>query len=144
MTQRLLQFARSRHGVAAVVLLVSLVTITCAIRALLDDGSVATTQRITCIDATDGRTFTVRITPGLHFPVRAPSGNDTGFPAEACYWNADGTTRTEPVYVLLNPYRGVDAPTYCHDCGRLVVVQNPQPVPGLSPPPKKSAGAAAR
>jgi hypothetical protein len=60
---------------------------------------------------------------------------NTGYPAEACYWTADGGTKTEPTWVLMNAVLGKPGPTFCPDCGRLVVARNPMPGPGVKPPP---------
>jgi hypothetical protein len=65
------------------------------------------------------------------------SGKKTGVPAEACYWTADGGTKKTPTWVLLNELAGKPGPTFCPDCGRLVVGHNPAPVPGAKVPPKK-------
>jgi hypothetical protein len=67
----------------------------------------------------------------------APSGKKVGYPAELCYWTADGKLRSEPVPVLLNEYRGQKGPTFCPDCGRLVRPQQSQPYPNAKPPPLK-------
>ena len=58
-------------------------------------------------------------------------------PAEACYWTKDGKPKQEPTYVLLNMYKGSDEPTFCPDCGRLVVGHNPAARAGMTPPPTK-------
>lgn len=71
-------------------------------------------------------------------PIHSPfSGKNTGVPAEACYWTADGQTKKEPTWVLLNELAGKAGPTFCPDCGRLVVGHNPPPGPGVKPPPTR-------
>ena len=70
-------------------------------------------------------------------PAKAPSGGNTGYPSEKCYWTKDGKIKTEPTYVLLNIYKNSSEPTFCPDCGRLVVSHNPAPVAGRSAPPTK-------
>ena len=57
------------------------------------------------------------------------TGNATLYPAEPCYWTADGGVTREPTLVLLNMYRGGDpyAPTICPGCGREVIYMNPPP-----------------
>jgi len=83
-----------------------------------------------------GKPFRHQIKMGESLPIESPySGKKTGVPAEACYWNADGTTRKEPVWVLLNQWIHKPGPTFCPDCGRLVVGHNPPPGPGARPPP---------
>ena len=57
------------------------------------------------------------------------SGKKTGVPAEACYWTADGGTKKNPTWVLLNELAGKPGPTFCPDCNRLVVGHNPAPGP---------------
>jgi len=86
------------------------------------------------VDAETLKPFKVNLR-GATIPALAPSGKKTGYPAELCYWTADGKTKTEPTPVLLNEYKGSNAPTYCPDCGRLVVGQNPVPGPTSKPPP---------
>jgi hypothetical protein len=63
------------------------------------------------------------------------SGKNTGMPAEACYWTADGKAKKEPTWVLLKEYVNEAGPTFCPDCGRLVVGHNPAPGPGVRVPP---------
>jgi hypothetical protein len=83
-----------------------------------------------------GKSFRVALKAGMGIPVHSPySGKDTGYPAEECYWNADGSTRKEPTYVLLNEAQGKPGPTFCPECGRLVRGHNPAPQPGMHPPP---------
>ena len=87
------------------------------------------------IDAQTGKPFAHAVRPGETIPVESPSGARSGYPAEACYWTADGKPKETPTYVLLNIYTGNRAPTFCSDCGRLVVGHNPHPHPGTKPPP---------
>jgi hypothetical protein len=83
-----------------------------------------------------GKAFKHRNVLGESVPVMSPySGTNTGYPAEACYWTADGGTKTEPTWVILNQVLGKRGPTFCPDCGRLVVAHNPPPGPGVRPPP---------
>ncbi|MDB5323672.1 MAG: hypothetical protein JWN40_5303 [Phycisphaerales bacterium] len=71
-------------------------------------------------------------------PILSPhSGKKTGVPAEACYWTADGGTKKSPTWVLLNELAGKSGPTFCTDCGRLVVGHNPSPAAGAKLPPKQ-------
>ena len=87
------------------------------------------------IDAKTGKPFEATLKPGMPFPLSAPSGGNTGYPAEACYWTKDGKTKDIPTYVLLNSYAGKPEPTFCPDCGRLVRGHNPRPVEGMTAPP---------
>ncbi|HET6248149.1 MAG TPA: hypothetical protein VFE47_10670 [Tepidisphaeraceae bacterium] len=83
-----------------------------------------------------GKPFRHKNEIGETIPILSPfSGKNTGIPAEACYWTADGGTKTEPTWVLLNSAVGKSEPTFCPDCGRLVVGHNPRPGEGVSPPP---------
>ena len=85
-----------------------------------------------------GKTFDHSIKLGESLPVESPySGEKTGYPAEACYWTADGRTKSDPTYVLLNDYAGKSGPTFCPDCGRLVTPLNQAPQPGSKPPPTR-------
>jgi len=90
------------------------------------------------IDATTGSSFKMELKSGMKVPIRAPSGKDTGYPAELCYWTKDGKIRDKPYPVLLNTWVSKPGPTFCPDCGRLVVAHNPRPGPGASPPPTEA------
>jgi hypothetical protein len=96
----------------------------------------ATAPMFICTET--GQTFRHELKVGESLPVYSPySQKNTGVPAVACYWNPDGTIKTDPTWVLLNDYipgkSGV--PTFCPYCGRLVVPRNPDPAPGTKPPP---------
>ena len=80
--------------------------------------------------------FQVEMKAGMIFPIKAPGGGD-GYPAETCYWTADGKIKDQPTYVLLNQWIHKAGPTFCPDCGRLVVPHNPDPVAGDPPPPTR-------
>lgn len=68
------------------------------------------------------------VEPGTGAPFSNPeTGEDTLYPAEECWWTEDGLVRTEPIYVLVKRNMGVDEPTYCPDCGRLVTPHNAFP-----------------
>ncbi len=87
----------------------------------------------TLIDAETGTVFEHMPVPaGAPLPLEHPeTGRTTLYPAERCHWNADGTAKLEPTYVLLNSYVGSDEPTACPDCGRDVVAHNPLPPDAL-------------
>jgi hypothetical protein len=88
------------------------------------------------IDAENGKTFRHEISVGDTIPVVSPfSGKPTGYEAEACFWTKDGKAKTQPTWVLLNTHKGKPEPTFCPDCGRLVVPLNPAPGEGQKPPP---------
>lgn len=89
------------------------------------------------VDATTGLGFRHELELGETIPVEAPSGGKTGYPAELCYWTKDGQPKSDPTPVLLNSYIGKPGPTFCPDCGRLVVPRNPMAMPGMRPPPTR-------
>lgn len=75
---------------------------------------------------------------GKPVPIYSPySGKETGYPAELCYWTADGKVKDDPTPVLLNSAVGKLEPTFCPDCGRLVVGLNPRAGPNLRPAPTR-------
>lgn len=85
-----------------------------------------------------GKTFEYTLKVGDKLPVQSPhSGEKTGYPAEACFWTADGGIKKEPTWVLLNQYAGKPGPTYCPDCGRIVTALNQPAMQGMKPPAKK-------
>lgn len=94
------------------------------------------------IDAETGEVFYRTLRPGDTMPVEAPSGKRTGYEAERCYWTADGKPKTEPTFVLLNEAQDKPGPTYCPDCKRRVVAQNPAPLTDDAAPPPTEAEAA--
>ena len=89
------------------------------------------------IDADTGKPFEYELRAGDRIPVKAPSGKESGYPAELCFWTKDGKPKTEPTVVLLNESIGKNEPTFCPDCGRLVVGHNPRPGPNSKAPPTK-------
>lgn len=78
------------------------------------------------------------IRPGQPTPTTSPAGLPA-YPAELCFWTAEGHPKSSPTYVLLNAYQGNPAPTYCPDCNRLVLPNNPPPLPQQPAPPKHPA-----
>jgi hypothetical protein len=90
------------------------------------------------VDIKTGKPFRKELKAGMRLPIDAPSGEKTGYLAELCFWNADGSQRKDPFAVVPNSALGKPEPTFCPDCGRLVVVHNPAPSgPDSKPPPKK-------
>ena len=104
-------------------------------------GSAAHSANRIFIDARSGEQFNYRLSKEEMLPVPSPhsGGERVGYEAEPCYWNADGSYKSEPTWVLprvkADPQAG---PTFCHDCGRLVVPRNPEPFPGAKPPPTQA------
>lgn len=83
------------------------------------------------ICAETGKTFKHKPIPGETLPILSPFSNKkTAYPAEKCYWTRDGKAKLIPTYILLNEHIGVNEPTICPDCGRIVVDHNPMPPKG--------------
>jgi len=100
------------------------------------EGEDFSTHRV-FVDASTNppKPFNVVIKPGMKIPCEAPSGKETGYPAELCYWTKDGKIKKDPTAVLLNETVGKTGPTFCPDCGRLVIGHNPMPKQGDPPAP---------
>jgi hypothetical protein len=94
------------------------------------------------VDIKTGQAFPHELKAGDAVPIQAPTGGLTGYPSEACYWTADGKVKKDPSYVVLNETIGKDGPTFCSDCGRLVVGHNPSPIDrhNVAPPTKAEMG----
>jgi hypothetical protein len=93
-------------------------------------------NNVTYVCSETGKAFKHRNVVGEEMPILSPySGRNTGYPAESCYWTADGHVKTEPTWVILNQVLGKTGPTFCPDCGRLVIGHNPPAVDGAKPPP---------
>src|SRR5690242_2209409 len=58
----------------------------------------------TFMDAKTMKPFTYDLKIGDTIPVKAPSGDKSGYPAELCYWTKDGKPKQDPTAVLLNEY----------------------------------------
>ncbi len=106
------------------------------------DDLKALTDKRTMIDAVTGETFVdMRLPDGAPIPYTNPkTGGANLYPAEMCFWNADGTARLEPSYVLLNEFKSETGPTICPDCGRRVVAHNPLPPDNLLVDAAEAAG----
>lgn len=87
----------------------------------------------------DGKAFTHELKIGAPSVPTLPSGKQA-FPAELCFWTKDGKPKDRPTPVLLNSYVNKPGPTFCPDCDRLVVGQNPSPAgdPNMTPPPTRA------
>ena len=138
MVQGVREFLDSKAGkvVSVGLLVVALGAIAVSVKANFgqSDAAAISTDR-TFIDATTGKPFKHSLSPGEKIPVKAPSGGNTGYSAESCYWTKDGQKKDDPTWVLLNETIGKRGPTFCPDCGRLVVGHNPGALPGIKPPP---------
>lgn len=129
---------KSRMGQVAAVLLV-LIACTAAffsIKSMFGSPTVSAERDRIFICSQTGKSFTHELQIGETIPVYSPySGTNTGYPAELCYWTKDGKPKDDPTPVLLNTWIHKPEPTFCPDCGRLVVLDNPAPLPGSKPPP---------
>jgi hypothetical protein len=90
------------------------------------------------IDAQTGQPFPHELTVGDMIPIPAPSGGNTGYPAERCNWTADGKPGEKITYVLMNEWVKKSGPTYCPDCKRRVIANNPLAEPGMKAPPTEA------
>ncbi len=139
------EFLKSRGGqVGAVILAAAAVCFfVFAIRGFFKSGTPDDAYYTTYICTETGKSFRHRNEIGETIPILSPfSGKNTGIPAEACYWTADGVAKADPTWVLLNEAVGKSGPTFCPDCGRLVVGHNPRPREGRRPPPTQAEYAA--
>ncbi len=109
-----------------------------ALRSSLGDPNVDAANNRFFVDAETGKPFPYELKLGDEVPVLAPSGNKTGYPAEACFWTKEGQPKTTPTYVILNESLGKSGPTFCPDCNRLVVGYNPTPGPDTKVPPTQA------
>jgi hypothetical protein len=91
------------------------------------------------VDSDSGKTYYLTIKVGMATcpAINPDTGKPTLYMPEVCYWNADGTTKTTPTYVILNSALGKPGPTFCPDCGRLVIENNPAPGGGQPPMTKQ-------
>jgi hypothetical protein len=125
--------------VAGVLLVVAAVVVFFALRNAVGPSEAARlANERWYIDSATGKPFRVTLRAGMEDPIEAPSGGRTGFPAELCFWTKDGQAKADPTPVLLNAAVGKPGPTFCPDCGRLVVGHNPAPGPGVKPPPTEA------
>jgi len=138
-SERFREFLETSAGkvTAAAIILVAGAMIYYSVRSNFgptDAGRMASDRMF--IDAKTGKSFWYTLKKGDKIPVYSKSsGENAGYPAEMCYWNKDGTIRKEGFPVLLNTYKGEPEPTFCPDCGRLVVGHNPPAAVGRKAPP---------
>lgn len=137
---KLKQFLNSTPGkiTGGLVMVAGLVTAVWAVRSSLVDPHVDAANNRFFVDAETGKAFPYELKLGDEVPVPAPSGKNTGYPAEACFWTAEGQPKTTPTYVILNESLGKTGPTFCPDCNRLVVGYNPPPGPDSKAPPTQA------
>ena len=137
MLEKLREFFRSPAGmaVAGVVVLIGLYFAVSAVRGISTSEAEQLSANRAFIDVKTGKPYRYEVKPGTSIPAPAPSGGNTGYPAELCYWTKDGKEKKDPTFVLLNTFKGNKEPTFCPDCGRLVVPHNPRPGPDVKVPP---------
>jgi hypothetical protein len=122
----------------AVIALIGLIWVGISVHNFFSPPGMAAMYRVAFICSQTGKVFDHEPERGERIPVYSPySGGNTGYPAEFCYWTADGQIKSDPTPVLLNSWIGKAGPTFCPDCGRLVVMHNPRPRPGDRPPPTR-------
>jgi hypothetical protein len=141
MANSLRRFFEGTAGqITAIVAIVVGVTVCIwSIRANLGSDLVDLSKSRRYVDSRTGQSFVLSISDVTPPPVKSPyTGEKTGYPAEACYWTKDGKIKSDPTYVLLKQYMNLPGPTFCPDCGRLVVPGNPAPLPGQRPPPTEA------
>jgi hypothetical protein len=142
MIEKFQDFLRGPFGkvTAIVIVLVGVVAIYFSSRnsfGTSEAGRMSRDRTFICTET--GKPFEYTVKLGDSLPVPSPfSGKNTGQPAEFCYWAKDGKVKQNPTPVLLNKYLNKTGPTFCPDCGRLVVDFNPPPVEGMSPPPTQA------
>ncbi len=132
--------------VSVAVVLVLVIVAVYQVRSFMSpDATVAYANAPLFIDSETGKTFRVTLEDGMSIPVKSPStGKMTGYKAELCYWTKDGKPKTDPTPVLMNEDVGKPGPTFCPDCGRLVVHHNPVATADRTPPPTRDEYAARR
>jgi hypothetical protein len=140
MVERIRQALETTAGKigAVVLILAALVVMYMSVKSNLgqSDAAALSTDRM-FVDAGTGEAFSHTLKLGEAMPVKAPSGG-AGWPGEPCFWTKDGKIKPKPTWVLMNHHAKKSGPTFCPDCGRLVLDNNPSPVPGEAPPPTQS------
>jgi hypothetical protein len=132
-------------GFSIVVSIAALLLGIYVVRAAIQGDTPGDPNNATYVCSETGKAFKHRNVVGEDVPVLSPyTGRNTGYPGEPCYWTASGQPKDEPTWVLLNETVGKSGPTFCPDCGRLVVAHNPAPEPGMKPPPTQQEYAARR
>jgi hypothetical protein len=137
MLEKLREFLKGGAGkvAAAVVVAIGLITAFVTARGVMTSEGEELSGTRWFVDAETGKPFRYSLGGSAEIPAPAPSGKKSGYPAESCFWTKDGKPKEEPTYVLLNMWKGSNEPTFCPDCGRLVVGHNPPAAPGARPPP---------
>jgi hypothetical protein len=119
--------------------LVAVIAAVLAVVLVIKSKPVPVPQHVTYICSETLKPFDYELKEGDSIPVLSPfTGKKTGYPAELCYWTKEGKIKETPTPVLLNELVGKPGPTFCPDCGRLVVGRNPPPQAGAAPPPTQA------
>jgi hypothetical protein len=106
---------------------------------LMPNSAVAAANDPLFVNAETGYAFHCKLKIGMAIPVVCPdTGKATGYKAELCYWTKDGHVKEEPTPVALKEDQGQPGPTFCPDCGRLVMLHNPRAAENRSPPPTEA------
>jgi hypothetical protein len=137
---RFWRIPRSKGGMALVLGLIFAALVTYgSIRAFFQANPAGeASRRRLFICAKTRKSFWFTVQEGTMIPVLSPYSHEaTGYEAELCYWTAGGEIKADPTAVLLNSHLGRGEPTFCPDCGRLVVPLNPAPRVGDRPPPRR-------
>lgn len=135
------EFLRSSNGryVGYALVVLGVAAAGYSIYANLHDENAAVANSPTFVCAETGKSFAHTLQIGETLPIMSPySGKKTGYLAELCFWTKDGKIKKDPTPVLLNHFRNQPEPTFCPDCGRLVVGHNPPPFPNSTPPPTRA------
>jgi hypothetical protein len=142
--EKVRRFLQGAGGKATALILFTLIGVA-VYRSVRDFSTSAgeTANRRLYICAETSKSYEITLDPSTPCPAPSPySGKNTGYPAELCYWTKDGSIKSEPTAVLLKMWTSTDwsshEPTFCPDCGRLVVRHNPRPKPGDRPPPTQA------
>jgi hypothetical protein len=140
MLEAIRKFLESSAGKAVAVLLVlaGLTGAFFAVRGVFTSEAEQEARDRMFIDAETGKAFPYTLEMGTPIPIKAPSGKLSGYPAEACYWTKEGKPKNDPTWVFVSSvWKGGNEPTFCPDCGRLVVGHNPRAKEGATAPPTK-------
>ncbi len=135
------EFFRTSAGKYAAIALVVVAVAICAWSIISNLGAsdaakLSNARVFLCVET--NKPYDLELEAGMSVPAPSPySGKATGYPAERCFWTADGKIKDDPTFVVLNEQLGKRGSTYCPDCGRLVVAYNPEPSERSTPPRKK-------
>jgi len=142
MTQGIREFLNTTAGklVTAVLIVAGLGAIVWSAKANFGESEIAARSRNRMYICSDTlKAFPHELQMGEKYPIESPfSGKATGYPAEPCYWTKEGKPKDSPTWVLLNNLIGKSGPTFCQDCGRLVVGHNPPAHEGDKAPPTQA------